>query len=113
MALVRKGTTSALVAANKANARKSTGPRTELGKMHSRRNAGKHLIYAAVFAPSMKELGENPADFARLRASLRQAFKPQDGFEEMLVEDMIATHWRLGRARRAEMVISILSIGPL
>jgi hypothetical protein len=53
----------------------------------------------------MKELGENPADFERLRDSLRQAFKPQDGFEEMLVEDMIATRWRLGRARRAEMGI--------
>lgn len=105
MALIQKKVSSALTTANRANSRKSTGPRTELGKMHSRRNAGKHLIYAEVFAPTMKELGENPADFERLRDSLRQAFKPQDGFEEMLVEDMIATRWRLGRARRAEMGI--------
>ena len=105
MALIQKKLSSAFVTANRANSRRSTGPRTELGKRHSRRNAGKHLIYAAVFAPSMKELGENPADFARLRDSLRQAFKPQDGFEEMLVEDMLVTRWRLGRARRAEMGI--------
>lgn len=105
MGLIQKRVTPPLRAANRANSLKSTGPRTELGKMHSRRNAGKHLIYAEVFASSMEELGENPADFARLRASLRQAFKPQDGFEEMLVEDMIVTRWRLERARRAEMGI--------
>jgi len=105
VALIQKKLSSAFVTANRANSRKSTGPRTELGKMHSRRNAGKHLIYAEVFAPTMKELGENPADFARLRDSLRQAFKPQDGFEEMLVEDMLVTRWRLERARRAEMGI--------
>jgi hypothetical protein len=51
----------------------------------------------------MKELGEDPAEFAKLHEQLRQAFKPQDGFEEMLVEDMIVTRWRLARARRAEM----------
>ena len=105
MGLIRKRTTSALVAANKANARKSTGPRTELGRSHSSRNAGKHLVYAKVAAHSMKELGEDPAEFEKLRESLRCTFQPQDGFEEMLVEDMIVTRWRLGRARRAEMGI--------
>jgi len=103
--LIRKRTTSALVAANKANARKSTGPRTELGRSHSSRNAGKHLVYAKVAVHSMKELGEDPAEFERLRESLRCTFQPQDGFEEMLVEDMTVTRWRLGRARRAEMGI--------
>ena len=105
MALVRKGTTSALVAANKANARKSTGPRTELGKVRSSRNAGKHLVYASISGYSMKELGEDPAEFEKLRESLRCTFQPQDGFEEMLVEDMTVTRWRLGRVRRAEMGI--------
>jgi hypothetical protein len=97
--------TAALVAANKANARKSTGPRTELGKSRSSRNAGKHLVYAKVAVHSMKELGENPAEFEKLRESLRSTFQPQDGFEEMLVDDMTVTRWRLGRVRRAEMGI--------
>lgn len=105
MALIQKKVTRAFIAANRDNSRKSTGPRTELGKIHSRGNAAKHLIYARVFAPSMKELGEDPAEFDKLHEQLRQAFKPQDGFEEMLVEDMIVTRWRLGRARRAEMGI--------
>ena len=102
MALIQKKVSSALVAANRANSRKSTGPRTELGKMHSRRNAGKHLIYAKVFAPSMKELGENPADFEKLRDSLCRAFQPRDAFEEMLVEDMVELRWRRLRLLRAE-----------
>jgi hypothetical protein len=88
VALIRKKVSSALVAANRANSRKSTGPQTELGKRHSSQNAGKHLVYARVFSPSMKELGENPADFDKLRDSLGRAFAPRDGFEQMLVEDM-------------------------
>lgn len=102
MALIQKKVTRAFLAANRANSRKSTGPRTELGKMHSRRNAAKHLIYAKVFAPSMKELGENPADFERLRDSLWRAFEPRDAFEEMLVEDMVELRWRRRRLLRAE-----------
>ena len=105
MPLIQKKVSSALVAANRANSRKSTGPRTELGKMHSSGNAAKQLIHAKVFAPTMKELGEDPAEFDKLHDQLRQAFKPQDGFEEMLVEDMVVTRWRLGRVRRAEMGI--------
>jgi hypothetical protein len=102
VALVRKGTTPVLVAANKANARKSTGPRTELGKARSSRNAGKHLVHASVSVHSMKELGENPAEFYGLRESLQRAFNPQDEFEQMLVDDMAEIRWRRRRLMRAE-----------
>jgi hypothetical protein len=50
----------------------------------------------------MKELGEDPAAFEQLSESLRQAFGPQDGFEEMLVEDMAEIRWRRERLMRAE-----------
>lgn len=50
----------------------------------------------------MKELGENPADFKRLRDSLWRAFEPCDAFEEMLVEDMVELRWRRRRLLRAE-----------
>jgi hypothetical protein len=50
----------------------------------------------------MKELGEDPAAFEQLSESLRKALCPQDGFEQMLVEDMAEIRWRRQRLMRAE-----------
>jgi hypothetical protein len=50
----------------------------------------------------MKELGEEPAAFEQLSESLHQALCPQDGFEQMLVEDMAEIRWRRQRLMRAE-----------
>lgn len=50
----------------------------------------------------MKELGEDPRDFDKLRESLRRTFRPQDGFEEMLINDMTEIRWRRQRLLRAE-----------
>jgi hypothetical protein len=102
MGLIQKHVTSAVVAANQANSQKSTGPQSELGKRRSSQNAGKHLVYARVTAASMKELGEDPAEFAELRESLRGVFAPCDEFEEMLVEDMAELRWRRRGLLRAE-----------
>jgi hypothetical protein len=102
MALIRKKLTNPLLVANRANSRESTGPQSELGKRHSSQNGGKHLVYARVSAASMKELGENPADFNKLRNFLRSALAPRDEFEQMLVEDMAELRWRRGRLLRAE-----------
>jgi hypothetical protein len=108
VALVRKGTTSALVAANKANARKSTGPRTELGRSHSRMNAAKHLVFANMSPGCMMVLGEDPAKYEELCEFLWRVFQPQDGFEQMLVEDMAEIRWRRRRVIRAETGILVV-----
>jgi hypothetical protein len=50
----------------------------------------------------MKELGEDPAAFEQFSESLRKALCPQDGFEQMLVEDMAEIRWRRQRLMRAE-----------
>ena len=102
MALIRKKLTNPLLLANRANSRESTGPQSELGKRHSSQNAGKHLVYARVSTASMKELGENPADFEELRNFLHRALAPRDEFEQMLVEDMAELRWRRWRLLRAE-----------
>lgn len=102
MALIQKTVSNALVAANQANSRESTGPQSELGKRHSSQNAGRHLVYARVSSASMKELGENPADFDELGDSLRRVFAPRDKFEQMLVDDMAELRWRRRRLLRAE-----------
>jgi len=99
---VRKKVSPRFVAANRKNSRKSTGPKTELGKLRASLNSAKHLAYAKVSAASMKELGEDPADFEKLRQSLRQSFRPEDNFEVMLVDDLAQLRWRLLRLHRAE-----------
>jgi hypothetical protein len=93
MSLIRKHVTRRLLAANRANSRKSTGPQTELGKRHARRNASKHLVFASALPSRMRELGEDPAKYEKLCESLWRVFQPQDGFEQMLVEDMAEIRW--------------------
>lgn len=102
MSLVRKKVSHKLLAAVRSNGRKSRGPRTEHGKNISSRNSGKHLVFARVSPHSMKELGEDPEEFERLRQSLRDALRPRDAFEEMLVEEMAVNRFRLARLHKAE-----------
>ncbi len=108
LALVRKTVTHELVTANRANAAKSAGPRTELGKARSAMNAGRHLVLARIVTTGMKQLGEDPAEFESFRESIFQAFAPADGFETMLVQDMVQIRWRLQRLQRAECAILAL-----
>ncbi|GEO15781.1 hypothetical protein MAE02_34770 [Microvirga aerophila] len=56
-------TSSKRMAANKANAQRSTGPRTVAGKSHSRLNASKHRL--AVPISDIPELAEDVAQLAR------------------------------------------------
>jgi len=50
----------------------------------------------------MQELGEEAAAFEEVRESLLRTFRPADGFEQMLVEDMAEIRWRRQRLMRAE-----------
>ncbi len=102
MGLIRKGVTVKQLAANQANAQKAAGPRTELGKRQSSLNAVKHGTFAQVSFASMPELGENPAELQSLWEALYETFRPEDGFERLLVEDMARNRWRRQRLLRAE-----------
>jgi hypothetical protein len=102
MSLIKKGTSSATLEANRVNACKCTGPTTERGKDASRLNAVKHWGRASVMFDLMPALGEAPEDFAAVLAGLRRALAPRDAFEAMLVADMADIHWRLRRMIRGE-----------
>jgi hypothetical protein len=67
-------------AANRANAKRSTGPRTESGKAKSRKNAFKHGLTAQVIVIE----GEDPKEFEKLRAKLEEGFKPRTALETEL-----------------------------
>jgi hypothetical protein len=102
MSLVQKKATPKLVLAAQRNGRQSRGPRTELGKRHSSLNALKQGAFAQVSLAHMQALGEDPGDFAKLLESLRQAFGPQDGLEDVLVAGIAQLYWRLFRLHRGE-----------
>jgi hypothetical protein len=93
--------------ARRANARKSTGPRTDAGKQRARLNALKHGGYATdeVFADSLKALGEDPAEFDSLLASLVEAREPADAVESLLVEEVAQLYWKRTRLDRKETAL--------
>ncbi|HEV2424747.1 MAG TPA: hypothetical protein VGZ29_07965 [Terriglobia bacterium] len=83
-----------MAVANRANARKSTGPRTVRGKSVSRYNA-KNWGRAERMRGLMAALGEKPEEFEAMLADLRRTLGPRDAFEDMLVTDMAEIRWRL------------------
>lgn len=91
-------TTPARLAANRRNAKKSTGPTSAEGKAVASRNALRHGLTARKLLCD----GEHTADFAGFAASLRDAFAPADEVEEQLVERIVLMSWRLRRAACAE-----------
>jgi hypothetical protein len=90
--------TQAQIEANRRNSQKSTGPRTEAGKLSCSQNAFKSGIYAE--APLVT--GEDPATLDELAVSYRTAYRPASPDERALVETLIHTDWLLRRMRRVE-----------
>src|SRR5205814_621283 len=86
-------------AANRRNARKSTGPRTDEGKARAARNAVTHGLFCR--AEGIVLAGESHADFDALRRDLIAALRPQDAMEMALVEQIVIAHWLVRRARAA------------
>src|SRR5580692_2522636 len=85
-------------AASRANAQKSTGPRTTAGKAASRFNALKHGIYAV----HQIMFDETPEDLAELTAEYHELCSPADSKERFLVDTLVHHEWRLRRMRRAK-----------
>ena len=90
------------LAANRADARKSTGPRTAQGRAVSRWNALQHGVLARAIIPPALEPYESRREFAALLHTLRQEFDPQSAIEEILVERIATSYWRLARLLRSE-----------
>jgi hypothetical protein len=84
--------------ANRANAARSTGPRTTEGKKAVRFNALKHgLLAQAALLPS-----DDEEEFQSLSNALRAAFQPVGAHEDMLVDLIVGYRWRLRRAFQVE-----------
>jgi len=88
-----KRVTEKQLAANRSNAQHSTGPRTPEGRAAVRHSALTHGILAQAVIPEA---------FDRLLTALSSTFAPANTIEELLVQQVAATYWRLARLYRAE-----------
>jgi hypothetical protein len=102
MSLLKRTVSARTIAANRRNARKSTGPRTAEGKRQVAKNALKHgmrstgaLIDEALLAPN---LVKDYKEYQRLCADLQEAWKPTDPMQLLLVGDLADLYWKRGRA---------------
>jgi hypothetical protein len=88
-------------AANRANARHSTGPKTPAGKAVVRLNACRHgLLTRDVVLP-----GEDADAFEDLWNRVRAHHSPEGPLEEYYVDRVVNIMWRLQRAGRAETAL--------
>ncbi len=92
------------IAANRQNARSSTGPRTEHGKRRSRRNAIRH----GLTAETVIDVLEDPAAYKSLQRAIYADYRPRTNFELELVGRLVSLLWRLRRAVAIES--GVLSI---
>jgi hypothetical protein len=88
--------------ANRRNAQKSTGPKTPQGLAVSKMNAFKHGILSKEAVVRGRCIKEDDSEFAALHQRLWEDLMPVGLLEEMLVEQIVTTHWRLRRALKAE-----------
>jgi hypothetical protein len=92
--------------ANRANAKRSTGPRSARGKARSRMNAVTHGLTAArIVIP-----GEKAEEFAAFRDALMVDLAPANTIHRLLADRVAGLFWRL---RRGPMVEAALLKGMM
>jgi hypothetical protein len=89
--------TAAQIEANRRNALKSTGPRTQEGKNRSRFNALDHGFRANILVLPTEQFGEH----ANHLAAWRRDWRPRNATEDFLVESVVTVHFQMKRIQRA------------
>ena len=90
--------TQAQIIANRRNAQKSTGPRSQKGRAAVSQNAVKHGLLAR------KDVirSESQADFDRFRRRILDELTPDTPMESVLAERIVSLAWRLKRVGRIQ-----------
>jgi hypothetical protein len=93
-----KEISSAQLAANRANAQLSCGPKTPAGRAISSQNHTTHGLArhngSFILLPS-----EDPNGFEALKASLAEEHQPSTETESILINNMAESHWLANRAQ--------------
>ena len=90
--------TAAQIEANRRNAQKSTGPKTDEGKARVRRNALKHGMTARTIMPVLPQ--EDPKELEDRTQQAIAAMKPRNPLELDLVCRAVRLSGELDRAER-------------
>jgi hypothetical protein len=86
------------IEANRRNAQKSTGPRTDAGKAVSRFNA----LKSGIDAKAQVIPGEDPTELETLTRDYHQQWQPATPLECFLTDALVHADWQLRRLRRVE-----------
>ena len=89
----------ARLAANRANAQKSTGPKTSEGKLRSAANACQHGFAGTNFAVVRLE---DPAEIDKFKADLVATYQPVNSQEMFAIETIAVAQQAMRRAARLE-----------
>ena len=90
--------TAAQIEANRLNAQRSTGPKTDEGKARVRRNAFKHGMTARTIMPVLPQ--EDPKDLEDRTQQAITAMKPRNPLELDLVRRAVRLSGEIDRAER-------------
>ncbi len=96
----KRTVSSRKIAANRQNASKSNGPRTQTGRRMVAKNALKHGFFSKWLLIPHPDGKEDPTEYQNLYAALRVHYQPLDFLEELWVEKIWS--WRLRRLLRCE-----------
>jgi len=91
-------TTFKQIEANRRNARRSTGPTTEEGKLRSRQNAVRHGLTAETVIGAL----EDAEDYKAFEAAVIADYDAQSAVERELVLRLASLLWRIRRATTIE-----------
>src|SRR3954464_9270138 len=87
--------------ANRLNALKSTGPKSDEGKARASQNAVKHGLTAA----SPVVLDEDPAAFEAFAREMTADLQPRGAMQRTLVERVVFIAWKLRRGPEGEAAL--------
>jgi hypothetical protein len=104
---------AAQIAANRENARRSTGPRTAEGKARSAQNATRHGSYARELHPMMVgPLAEDPDEFYERAEELIASFEPRGALELELAKRATSALMRMKRLDAYEAAMDDITAKP-
>jgi hypothetical protein len=90
------------LAARRANALKSTGPRTSSGKEVARLNAIKHGSFSCDVVNAVLDGRDRVEEFTTILDALLEEYDPQSVRERILIDEVAACCWRIRRLLRYE-----------
>ena len=92
--------------ANRANAQKSTGPKSDAGKRRSRLNAARHGLTGQVVVLPQEDMEA----FQQFSAGIVASLAPETPVERQLAQSYASYQWRINRAAAIEDTMFTLGI---